>query len=140
MLVAAVGEAFRSSFVLAGLAGLAAALLLLAGARLAAVAAAGALAAATAGGYAALHAAVAPEVPQILDPCTAQRASPGTPGASGFLQDAALKLLDSTACRLGSSREELALALASPAEARRFKRKYGTDPRSLGGILGALLR
>ncbi len=139
-LVTAVGEAFRSSFLLAGLAGLAAALLLLAGARLAAAAAAAGLAAATGGGYAAAHAAFAPPVPRILDPCTAQRRAPGAGGASGLLQDAALALLDRTACRLGSSREELALALADPAEARRYKAKYGVDPRSLGGILGALLR
>jgi MFS family permease len=139
-LVTAVGEAFRSSFVLAGLCGLAAALLLLIGARTAVAAAAAALAALVAGGYAGAHAAFAPDVPQILDPCTAQRASPGTPGAAGVLQDAALRLLDRTACKLGSSREELVLALADPAEAKRFQRRYGVDPRSLGGILGAILR
>ena len=125
---------------LAGLCGLAAALLLLIGARTAMAAAAAALAALVAGGYAGAHAAFAPDVPQILDPCTAQRASPGAPGAGGLLQDAALRLLDRTACKLGSSREELVLALADPAEAKRFQRKYGVDPRSLGGILGAILR
>ena len=139
-LVTAVGEAFRSSFVLAGLCGLAAALLLLIGARTAMAAAAAALAALVAGGYAGAHAAFAPDVPKILDPCTAQRASPGAPGTGGLLQDAALRLLDRTACKLGSSREELVLALADPAEAKRFQRKYGVDPRSLGGILAALLR
>ncbi|MGZ6694416.1 MAG: MFS transporter [Solirubrobacteraceae bacterium] len=140
VLVDAVGDAFRSSFVLAALAGFAAALVLLAGARLAVAAAAAALAAATAGGYAVAHSALAPPVPQILDPCTAQRTPPATGGATGFLQDAALKLLDRVACRLGSSREELVLALADPAEAKRFQRAHGVDPRSLGGILSAILR
>jgi hypothetical protein len=103
-------------------------------------AAAAGLAALVAGGYVGAHAAFAPDVPPILDPCTAQRASPGTGGVGGLLQDAALSLLDRTACKLGSSREELVLALADPAEATRFKRRYGIDPRSLGGILGAILR
>jgi hypothetical protein len=139
-LVTAVGEAFRSSFLLAGLCGLLAGLLLLVGARTLAVAAAAGLAALVAGGYAGAHAAFAPDVPRILDPCTAQRAAPGVAGAGGALQDAALALLDRTACKLGSSREELVLALADPAEAKRFQRRYGVDPRSLGGILGAILR
>ena len=139
-LVTAVGEAFRSSFVLAGLCGLAAALLLLIGARTAMAAARGGAGRAGAGGYASRTPRSLPPVPQILDPCTAQRASPGAPGAGGLLQDAALRLLDRTACKLGSSREELVLALADPAEAKRFERKYGVDPRSLGGILGAILR
>ena len=58
----------------------------------------------------------------------------------GFLQEQALKLLDSTACKLGSSREELVLALADKAEAKRFEREHGVDPRTAAGLLSALLK
>jgi hypothetical protein len=138
-LVAAVGEAFRSSFLLAGAAGLVAALLLITGAHLAAMAAAGALTVATPVAYAALHGAIAPTPPAILDPCTAKRKLPQTGGVSGFLQQQVLKLLDSTACKLGSSREQLVLALADKSEAKRFEREHGVDPRTIGGLLKALL-
>jgi MFS family permease len=137
--VAAVGEAFRSSFLLAGAAGVLAALLLVAGANLAAMAVAGALTVATPAAYAGLHAAIAPKPPAILDPCTAKRTLPQTGGVTGFLQEQVLKLLDTTACKLGSSREELVLALADPKEAARFKREHGVDPRSVSGLLKALL-
>ena len=89
----------------------------------------------------AVHVAVAPQVGpdrvEIADPC-APRALPGTGGIEGFLQDAALKALDDAACRFGSSREELALALADPAEARAYERKFGVDPRSAGGLLDVI--
>jgi hypothetical protein len=65
---------------------------------------------------------------------------PNTGGVTGLLQEQVLKLLDSTACKLGSSREELVLALADKAEAERFKREHGVDPRTIGGLLTALLR
>jgi hypothetical protein len=58
---------------------------------------------------------------------------------SGFLQDRALQALDGTACKFGSSREELVLALANPDDARRFEREHGVNPRSAGGILTGLL-
>jgi hypothetical protein len=138
-LVAAVGEAFRSSFLLAGAAGLIAALLLVAGAQLAAMAAAGALTVGVPVGYAALHKAIAPTPPAILDPCTAKRTLPQSGGVTGFLQVQVLKLLDSTACKLGSSREELVLALADKDEAKRFKEEHGVDPRTVSGLLRALL-
>jgi MFS family permease len=138
-LVAAVGEAFRSSFLLAGGAGILAALLLIAGAHLAAMAVAGALALGTPAAYAALHHSIAPKPPAILDPCTAKRTLPNTGGVSGFLQEQVLKLLDSTACKLGSSREELVLALADKSEAKRFEREHGVDPRTVSGLLKALL-
>jgi MFS family permease len=138
-LVAAVGEAFRSSFLLAGACGLLAALLLVAGANLAAMAAAGALTIATPVGYFVLHRALAPDVPAILDPCTAKRTPPKAGGIGGVLQDQALALLDRTACNLHSSREELVLALADESEARRFEREHGVNPRKLGGLLRVLL-
>lgn len=137
-LITAVGKAFRSSFLLAGAAGFLAALLLLAGARLAVVAAAGVLAAGVPLAYAGLYRATAPKPPAILDPCTAHRTPPGGGGVTGFLQRQALVLLDQTACRLGSSREELVLALADKADAEHFQREHGVDPRTASGLLQAL--
>jgi predicted MFS family arabinose efflux permease len=140
MLVTAVGEAFRSSFLLAGAAGLLAAALLAAGAQLAAMAVAGALTFGTPAAYAALHHAIAPEPPAIQDPCHADRTLPKTGGVSGLLQEQALKLLDSAACKAGSSREELVLALADKGEAKRFEREHGVNPRTAAGILQVLLK
>jgi hypothetical protein len=140
MLVSAVGEAFRSSFLLAGAAGLLAAALLIAGTQLVAMAAAGALTLGTPAAYLAAYRAIAPEPPAILDPCTAKRTLPKTGGVSGFLQEQALKLLDSAACKAGSSREELVLALADKDEAKRFEREHGVNPRTAAGILQVLLK
>jgi len=138
-LTTAVGNAFRSSFLLAGAAGVLAALLLLAGARLAVVAVTGAVAVGMPLAYAALYTAVAPEPPAIQDPCNAERTAPSVGGLTGFLQRQALVLLDRTACRLGSSREELVLALADKDDAARFRREHGVNPRSVGGALQAPL-
>jgi hypothetical protein len=140
MLVTAVGDAFRSSFLLAGAAGLLAAALLAAGAQLAVMAVASALTLGTPAAYFALYHAIAPEPPAIQDPCHPDRTVPETGGVSGFLQEQALKLLDSTACKLGSSREELVLAIADKDEAKRFEREHGVDPRTAAGLLQALLR
>jgi predicted MFS family arabinose efflux permease len=138
-LVSAIGDAFRTSFVIAGAAGLLAALLLVAGARATGLVTAGMLAVAAPAAYAALYHAEAPKPPAILNPCTAKRAPVRAGGPTGALQQQALALLDKTACRLGSSREELVLALADEDDARRFQREHGVNPRSLGGILRALL-
>ena len=70
----------------------------------------------------------------IADPCE-DRALPDTGGITGFLQDRALDLLDGAACRFGSSREALVLALADEGDARAYQAKYGVDPRSTRGIL-----
>jgi predicted MFS family arabinose efflux permease len=138
-LTTAVGNAFRSSFLLAGAAGLLAALVMVAGARLAVLAATGAVAVGMPLAYAALYSAVAPEPPAILDPCTAHRKAPNVGGLTGVLQRGVLALLDRSACRLGSSREELVLALADKDDAKRFQREHGVNPRTLGGVLQALL-
>jgi MFS family permease len=132
-LTTAVGNAFRSSFLLAGAAGFLAALLLFAGARLAVIVVTGVVAVGVPLAYAALYRAIAPEPPAILDPCTAHRTAPSVGGVTGFLQREALVVLDRTACRLGSSREELVLALADKDDARRFQREHGVNPRTLGG-------
>jgi hypothetical protein len=138
-LITAVGNAFRSSFVIAGAAGFIAALLLLTGVRLAAIAISGVLAAGVPLAYAGLYAAKAPEPPEIQDPCNPHRTAPQVGGITGFLQQQALRLLDTTACRLGSSREELVLALADKDDAKRFEQKHGVNPRSVSGLLGGLI-
>lgn len=134
-LVMAVGEAFVLAFVLASaLAALGAAFLI--PRRLAAVAAAAAVV--VGGGYVLAHRSLAPEPVAIADPCEEQDL-PETGGITSFLQDRALEAVAAAACRLGSSREELVLALADDAAAVRFEERYGTDPRSIGSLLSGLL-
>lgn len=142
-LVLAVGEAFRTAFLVTGALALLGTVAVLAGGTgrrraLVAVAAAGATALALPLAYVAVHERAAPEPVALRDPCQA-RGLPHTGGIGGFLQDRALQLLDLTACRLGSSREELVLALADPDDRRQFERKYGVDPRSVTSLLGGLL-
>jgi hypothetical protein len=78
-----------------------------------------------------------PEPVAIADPCE-PRELPRTGGIQGFVQDEALKALDRAACRFGSSREELALALADENDARAYRARFGVDPRSAGGLLQLL--
>ena len=68
-----------------------------------------------------------------------QRDLPDTGGIDGALQDAALIALDRAACRYGSSREQLALALVDGDARADYEREFGVDPRSIGGLLGAVL-
>ena len=49
-----------------------------------------------------------------------------------------LRAVDAAACRFGATREELVLALADKAEAKRFQKKHGVDPSSIGAILRLL--
>ena len=138
-LVAGIEDAFRIAFVIAAGLALAGALAVLPrgrrGRMIALTAAVVALA------LPALHAVarsrLAPTPVTIADPC-APRDLPGTGGIDGFFQDAALKALDRAACRYGSSREELALALADADEARAFRAAHGVDPRSADGLLDIL--
>jgi hypothetical protein len=74
----------------------------------------------------------------IANPCR-PRALPHTGGIDGALQDVALGALDRAACRYGSSREELALALVDSDARAHFEHKYGVDPRKIGGLLQAIL-
>ena len=87
--------------------------------------------------HAAARPAIAPEPVAIADPC-APRDLPATGGIDGVVQDAALAALDRAACRFGSSREELALALADEDEARAYEDAHGVDPRSTDGLLELL--
>jgi hypothetical protein len=138
-LLAGIADAFRVAFVIAGALALAGALAVLPreprARTLALVATVGALA------LPALHAVarpqLAPEQVAIADPC-APRDLPATGGIDGLVQDAALTALDRAACRHGSSREELALALADEDDARAYRAAHGVDPRSTGGLLDIL--
>ena len=68
---------------------------------------------------------------QIANPCGGG-SLPIIGGITGLLQTGALEVLDQAACRLHTSREELVLALASPAEAKRFAAAHdGINPHSI---------
>jgi len=136
-----VTEAFAPAFLITGAIALLGALGVLPARRRvrAAFAAAAVLAAAVPLAGAVLEPRVEPEPVAIADPCTVHRDLPSTGGLEGAAQDAVLIGLDRAACRFGSSREELALALADEDEARAYERRYGVDPRSLRSLLGGAL-
>jgi hypothetical protein len=79
------------------------------------------------------------ETVRIEDPCTVDRDLPDTGGIGGALQDFSLEALDRAACELGSSREELLLALFDDDARDRFEDRHGEDPRSLTTLGPALL-
>jgi MFS family permease len=137
VVVRAVLDAFRAPYLIAGLLGLLGAALLLPRAVRAAVGVAALVAALTVAVYVVEQDRRAPPVVALRDPCK-PRPLPRTGGITGLLQDQALKLLDRSACRAGSSREELVLALADKRRAAAFERRYGVDPRSLAGALSLL--
>jgi hypothetical protein len=87
------------------------------------------------GAQALIASAREPAAVALADPCE-QRDQPDSGGIDGFLQAGALELLDSAACRIGSTREELALALVDERRARAYEQEYGVDPRDLGDLLG----
>jgi MFS family permease len=138
-LIQAVGESFRLAFVITALLAAAAAVAVMAGAgrrrsfeRLAVASAAAPVA------YLLLYLAVSPTPVAIANPCS-ERSLPKASGVPAVVQDAALASLDQIACRFGSSREQLVLALASGKEARRYKREHGVDPREAGNLLQGLI-
>jgi MFS family permease len=137
-LVLAVGEAFRTAFLVTGALALLAALAVLPRRWPHALVAAGAVAVVLPLAAFALHATQAPRPVVLRDPCQ-RRELPQTGGVEGFLQDRALEVLDTSACRAGSTREELVLALADERDRRRFEHDHGVDPRSLSNILQSLL-
>jgi MFS family permease len=140
-LVLAVGEAFRTAFLVTGALALLAALAVLPRRRPArpqALAAAAVAAIVLPLAYLGLHRSVAPQPVALRDPCRG-RPLPQTGGLEGFLQDRALEVLDTTACRAGATREELVLALADERDRARFEREHGVDPRGLSSILESLL-
>ncbi len=142
----AVRSAFRPAFIVTSGLALLAALILLTGAlgvaralsrRAVAMAAIAALVAA--GGYGIAYGRSTRETVQIADPCQ-PRDLPDVGGITGALQNASLEALDRAACRFGSSREELLLALFDDRLQRKFEEEHGVDPRSalslIQGILG----
>ena len=129
-LVSAINEAFVPAFLITGALALLAALLVLPAptrhptlAVLVVV-----LGLAVAGGQALMSRSARPPEVVIADPCP-DRELPSSGGVSGFVQDTALAGLDNAACRWGSSREELALAIGDPDRARAYEQRYGHDPR-----------
>jgi MFS family permease len=90
-------------------------------------------------GYAACDRALATTPVQIADPCSGGPL-PGIGGIVGLLQNGVLEVLDQAACRLHTSREELVLALASPAEAKRFATAHdGINPHTIISPIISLL-
>ena len=146
VLVAGVNDGFSTAFLVgAGLALLAALMLLpaalgysLAGARPAVAVGVACVAALAVGAYALAADSKRPEQVVIADPCE-DRDNPGSGGITGFLQDAALVAVDEVACRVGSSREELVLAMVDDAAARDYERRYDVDPRSVIDLAGSVL-
>jgi hypothetical protein len=137
VVVAAIENAFRVSYLIAaGLGLLGVALLIGAWRRpaiwLAAAASAGAIVV-----YAVEHDAEKPPPVTLQDPCQEREIS-STGGIAGAIQLQALKQLDQAACKVGSTREELALAIFDSDRAKQFERDYGTNPRSLLSILSLL--
>lgn len=130
-LVGAVNSAFQPAFIICGAMALLAAVVLFVAGRFRTgrlVVGSAVVAAALLAGE--LGAAAQTRTPHVViaDPCK-KRDLPHTGGISGFIQDKALQLLDEKACDYGSSREALALAIASPKESSNYAKKYGVDPR-----------
>jgi len=138
LVVASVEDAFGIAYAIAAALALLAAVLLVRKAWKAAAAAA-VLAAACTVVYAVEHHRKAPPEVVIQDPCK-PRPVPNTGGFTGFLQAQVLKGLDRAACKYGSSREELVLAIADKQRAKEYERKYGVNPQSAGGLLGIIGR
>jgi MFS family permease len=136
LVVASVKDAFGIAYAIAGALALLAAALLVRRAW-AAAAAAALVAGACVAVYAVEENRHAPPEVVLRDPCK-PRPLPQTGGVSGFIQEQLLKALDRAACKYGSSREELVLAIADDARARAYERRYGVDPRSVTGLLGLI--
>lgn len=66
--------------------------------------------------------ATSPVSPTILRPCEARAPFEGG-GLSGVVQRVVLEGLDSAACKLGTTREELVLSLSPSTTSRRWDRK-----------------
>ena len=135
-LVAGVRGAFAPAFLVCAAFALIAALVLVPRDRRVLIAGAAALL--LAGGAYLARPSLEPEPVAIANPCR-PRDLPSTGGIDGAIQDVALRALDRAACRYGSSREELALALVDDGARRAYRREYGVDPRDVLGIVGAAL-
>jgi predicted MFS family arabinose efflux permease len=134
--VAAARDAFAHAFLIAAALAFAAAALLVVEAR-AAVIASLVAGACVASAQALVNYYAAPTTYALGRPCES-REVPHSGGVGGLTQEVVLKAVDGAACRLGATREELVLALADKSEAKRFERKHGVDPRTVGAFLRLL--
>jgi hypothetical protein len=141
----AVRSAFRPAFIVTSILALLAAILLLSegGAAAAAVArpamaTAAIVALIAAGGYGIAYAGSTRETVQIGDPCH-DRDLPDVGGIGGILQNISLEALDRAACKFGSSREELLLALFDDRLQHKFEEEHGVNPRSAFSLGPAIL-
>jgi MFS family permease len=137
VVIAAIQDAFGVAYLIAAALALVAAVLLLGAWRRPAVWLATAAAAGCVVIYAVEAGNKAPPAVVLQDPCR-ERALPQTGGITGAIQQQALQALDDAACKAGSSREELALALFNRTRAREFEERYGVDPRSTIPLLSLL--
>jgi len=137
VVVGAVNEAFKIAYLIAAALALLAAALLASAFRRPAIW----LAAAAAAGCVAVYAVEAGEEkpPAVVlgDPCQ-ERDLPSSGGVTGAIQERVLRLLDQQACKLGVSREELALAVFDSKRAQTFQQEHGVDPRSGLNLLDLL--
>jgi MFS family permease len=135
VVLAAVDAAFRPAFVLTAALALVAGLLLLPRVRRAPLlGVALLLALAAPAGYAVAERALETEPVQIADPCE-ERERRSVGGVEGVAEDVALTVVDRAACRFGSSREELVLALFDAESRRAYRREHGVDPREFDRLL-----
>ena len=140
VVLAAVDAAFSPAFAITGAMALLAALVLLPRRRVrtATVGAALALAIAIPAAYGIASTALGPDPVEIADPCQdRERRSAG--GVEGAAEDVALTALDRAACRFGSSREELVLALVDDESRREYEREHDVDPRSFDELLRGIV-
>ncbi|HEY1286152.1 MAG TPA: MFS transporter [Solirubrobacterales bacterium] len=141
----AVRSAFRPTFIVTSALALLAALILLTGALGAAgalirpaVAIAAIAALLAAGVYGVAYARSTRETVKIADPCQ-DRDLPDVGGISGALQNISLEAVDRAACKFGSSREELLLALFDDRLQHKYEEEHGVNPRSALSLGPALL-
>ena len=141
----AVRSAFRPTFIVTSALALLAALVLLTGGGRAtraltrpAAATAAIAALLAAGGYGIAYASSTRETVKIEDPCE-DRELPDVGGISGALQNVSLEALDRAACKFGSSREELLLALFDDRLQRKFEEEHGVNPRDVLSLGPAIL-
>jgi hypothetical protein len=141
VVLAAVDAAFDPAFVVTACLALAAAVVLVPRRRGIAVGSVGvalAVAALVPLGYGIADHNLGPKPVQIADPCQPRdRSSAG--GVEGLAEDLVLKALDRAACRFGSSREELVLALFDDKTRRAYEKEHGVDPRQLENLLKAAI-
>jgi hypothetical protein len=137
VVVTAVRNAFKVAYLIAAALALLGAALLVPGWRRPALALAAAVAAGCVVVYAAEAHGKAPPPVTLQDPCQ-PRPLPDSGGVTGALQREALKQLNQAACRLGVSREELALAIFDADRAAKFQSEHGVNPRSVIGLLSLL--